>query len=166
MLSTRLIELIEMHGERVAREAVQDVVTNPQTRAFQGVSQVELASRVYRLYENLGRWIGGPEEEWLRLQYEEWGQRCFHQGIPRSEIVHALMIFEQRFRRFIWEIGQIEFLGGHDAGEVVLPIHLHGIHELNTMVGAFFDKALSFLARGHEAAAQAAQVAAAGRRGS
>jgi hypothetical protein len=40
-----------------------------------------------------------------------------------------------------------------------LPVHLHGVQELNYMVGDFFDRALYYLARGYEAEAQVARSA-------
>jgi hypothetical protein len=35
----------------------------------------------------------------------------------------------------------------------LLPVHLHGIQELNDMVGDFFDRAMYYLARGYELSA-------------
>jgi len=39
-------------------------------------------------------------------------------------------------------------------GDYVLPMHLHSLQDLNVRVGEFFDEALYFLARGHEAEAR------------
>ena len=48
------------------------------------------------------------------------------------------------------EHGLVSFSGERE----LVPAQLHGIQELNYMVGEFFDRALYHLTRGHEAAAK------------
>jgi hypothetical protein len=159
MLSARLIQLIETHSEALTREALQDLATNPRTRSFQRVPRAELESRTSRLYRNLGEWIGDARDDAVRAEYEEWGRKRFRQKIPLSEIVYALILLKHHLRRYIRDHGLVEFSADLVVPGEFLPVHLHGVQELNYMVGEFFDRALYYLARGYEAEAQVARGA-------
>lgn len=157
MLTTRLIRLIEDHADSLTREAVQDILSNPRTPSFRRVPGDELVDRVDALYRNLGNWIGDPKDDAVREAYEDWGRRRFRQGIPISEIAYALILAKQHLRRYIRDHGLVEFSGDRVVPGEFLPLQLHGVQELNAMIGEFFDRALYYLARGYdrEAAAEA-----------
>jgi hypothetical protein len=153
MLAARLIQLIETHAEGLTRQALQDLATNPRTRSFQAVPRAELESRTASLYRNLGAWIGDARDDAVQAEYEEWGRRRFRQGVPLSEIVYALLVVKHHLRRYIRDHGLVELSADSGAAGEFLPVHLHGVQELNYMVGEFFDRALYYLARGYEAEA-------------
>ena len=158
MLAAKLIQLIETHAAPLTREALQDIMTNPRTRAFQRVHRDELEARISVLYRNLGNWIGDRSDAAIRAEYEQWGARRFREGIPLGEIIFALIVTKHHLRRFVRDHGLVEGAPDRvDWGEV-LPVHLYGIQELNAMVGEFFDRALYYLARGYEAAAASERI--------
>lgn len=159
MLSARLIQLIETQSEALTREVLQDLATNPRTRSFRMVPRAELESRTGSLYRNLGRWIGDPRDDAVQAEYEDWGRKRFRQGIPLSEIVYALILMKHRLRRYIRDHGLVESSADPAVPGEFLAVHLHGLQELNYMVGEFFDRALYHLARGYEAEAQLARGA-------
>ena len=153
MLATRLIQLIEAHAESLTLASINDVLSNERTRSFHQVPRAELESRVAAIYRHLGRWIGDPNEEAVRDEFEYWGRTRSHQGIPLSQVVYSLILTKQHLRRFIREHGLIAFEGDRVSPGELVPVELYGIQELNYMVGDFFDKALYYLARGYESAA-------------
>lgn len=159
MLMSRLVQLIETHAKSLAREAMQDIVSNERTSSFRLVPIAELEPRIAALYQNLGMWMGNPKDDAVRKEYEEWGRTRFHQGIPLSEIVYCLILTKTHLRRFIREHGLVAFSGDRVAPDEFVPVELHGIQELNYMVGEFFDRALYHLTRGYEAAAGTNQAA-------
>jgi hypothetical protein len=156
MVAARLIQLIETHAEGLTRETLQDLATNPKTRSFQVVPRAELELRTGDLYRNLGAWIGDPSDDAVQSEYEQWGRRRFRQGVPLSEIVYALLVVKHHLRRYIRDHGLVGASTDPVATGEFLPVHLHGVQELNHMVGEFFDRALYYLARGYEAEAQVA----------
>lgn len=158
MLAGRLIELIETHADTLAREALKDISTNPRTRAMGQVPPHELEARVFATYCNLGRFIGDRSEAAVQTDYEAWGATRFRQGIPLSEIVYALVLIKQHLRRFIRDHGLVEFSGDRALASDLVGVQLHGIQELNYMVGDFFDRALYYLARGYETEASLASA--------
>ena len=150
MLSARLIELIEAHADGLTRNALKDLATNPRTRSFHLVPPEELEARVFATYHNLGRWIGDPSDDAVRAEYEGWGAKRLRQGIPLSEIVYALILVKHHLRRFVRNHGLVEFSGDRAVPGDLLGVQLHGIQELNYMIGEFFDLAMYYLARGYE----------------
>jgi hypothetical protein len=155
MLASRLIQLIENHSESLAQEVLHDVLTNENTLGFRKVPKAELKPRIASLYQNLGKWIGNPNEDDIRQEYEDWGRTRFHQGIAFSEIVYVLMLTKKHLRKFIREHGLVTFSGDRVTPDELVPVELYAIQELNYLVGDFFDRALYHLVRGYEAAAEA-----------
>lgn len=155
MLANRLIRLIENHSDALAQEALHDVLTNENTISFRKVPRAELKPRIASLYQNLGKWIGNPNEDDIRQEYEDWGRTRFRQGIPFSEIVYVLMLTKKHLRKFIREHGLVDFSGDRVTPDELVPVELYSIQELNYLVGEFFDRALYHLVRGYEAAALA-----------
>jgi RsbT co-antagonist protein rsbRD N-terminal domain len=155
MLANRLIQLIENHFKALTREAMHDLLTNENTRAFRKVPKEELEPRIAAIYQSLGRWIGSPNEAEVRQEYEDWGRTRFRQGIPFSEVIYALMLTKKHLRKFIKEHGLVDFSGDRVTPGELVPMELYAIQELNYQVGDFFDRALYHLVRGYEAAAAA-----------
>ncbi len=154
MLVIRLIQLIENHAKSLTQEAMQDVLTNENTMSFQKVPKAELEPRIASLYQNLGKWLGDPNDDDIRQEYESWGRTRFRQGIPFSEIVYVLMLTKRHLRKFIRDHGLIIFSGDRVTPDELVPVELYAIQEFNYLVGDFFDRALYYLVRGYEAAAK------------
>ena len=64
------------------------------------------------------------------------------------------MLTKRYLRKFIREHGIVESSGGRVTPAELVPVERYSIQELNYMVGDFFDRALYYLVRGYEAAAQ------------
>ena len=159
MLSTHLIELIETHAESLTRDALADLASNPRTQSFHNVSRSELEMRTLGLFRNLGNWIGDPRDSAVQAEYEEWGRYRRQQGVLLSDMIYALIVMKQHLRRYIREHGLIQFTYEHLESGELLPLQLHGMQELNYLVGEFFDKALYYLARGYESDLRTRQTA-------
>lgn len=157
MISAQLIELIEIHADRLAKDVARDLMTNARTPAFRQVRSEDLERRIFQILHDLGTWIGEPKNARVAVEFSDWGRRRFDQGIPLSEIVHALLVLKSTLRRYIRDNGLLEEAVPGVIGDYVLPIHLHGLMDLNNQVSLFFDEALYHLARGYEAGAREAK---------
>jgi len=160
MLSARLIQLIETHAASLTRKAMQDILTNERTVSFRRVPKSELEPRINAMYQNLSKWIGSPDQDAIRREYEDWGRTRFHQGISLSEIVYCVILTKHHLRRFIHEHGLIAVSGDRARADEPIAVELYAIQELNSMVGEFFDRALYHLTHGYEIASKAAEAAA------
>jgi len=157
MTWTRLIQLIESHADELTREVVKDLMSNARTPRFRSTPREELDERIGGLYRNLGDWIGAANDDAVRAAYEDWGRRRFRQGILISEIAYALIIAKHHLRRWIRDHGLVEFSGDRVAPGELLPVQINAVHELNGIIGEFFDRALYYLARGWEKEAAASE---------
>jgi hypothetical protein len=142
MISAKLIELIEIHADRLGSDVARDLATNARTRGFRTVPAEDLRQRLFQIVHHLGDWIGDPRAERVRAEFEEWGARRFDQKIPLSEIVYAIVILKQHLHRYIADHGLVDAAFPRVERDYVLPMHLHGLQELNNTVGRFFDEAL------------------------
>ncbi|HEX7139276.1 MAG TPA: hypothetical protein VF219_15585 [Vicinamibacterales bacterium] len=154
MIAAKLIELIEIHANRLTKDVTRDLVTNARTRGFQAVPREDLEQRVYQLFHHLGNWIGNPKSVEVEAEFAGWGRRRFDQSIPLSEIVYAVIILKQHLRQYIRDNGLVDAAFPRIEGDYLLPMHLHSLQDLNARVGEFFDEALYHLARGYEAEAR------------
>ena len=155
MLGSRLLLLIQAHASPLTHDVVTDLMTNPRTPTFRRLDPADVETRVSKLFYNLGKWIGDPDENPVRAEYEEMGRSRFRDGVPVSELVYALLITKHHMRRYIREHGLVDFAGDRIAAQELLPVELYSIQELNYQVGDFFDRALYHLARGYEREAAA-----------
>jgi len=144
-----MIQLIETHANALTRDVLQDILTNERTRTIRMLRKEELELRICALYTNLGNWIGEPNDDVVRKEYEDWGRFRFRQGIPLSELVYCVILTKRRLRRYIRE-NDVFVSGGSSE---LLPVGLYSIQELNYRIGEFFDSALYYVARGCEAEA-------------
>jgi hypothetical protein len=159
MLSARLIKLIETHAQSLAHEVVEDLLTNEHTPTYGRIPKEELERRNFAFYQNLGNWIGAPNEPATRAEYEDWGRVRCRQEIPVSEIVYSLILRKRHLRRYIREHGFVESSGDR-IGSGLLPLELYSIQELNYTLDDFFDRALYYLMRGYETQAKAKESVA------
>jgi hypothetical protein len=155
VIAARLVELIEIHSQRITTDIVEDLLINERTRGFRAVRRPDLEQRVFQLLHHLGNWIGDPRSDKTRAEFTDWGRRRFDQGIPLSELIFAVIIIKQHLRRYISDNGLVDAAFPRVEGDYVLPLHLHGLQELNAQVGRFYDEALYSLAVGYEERARA-----------
>jgi hypothetical protein len=156
MISAKLVEMIEIHADRLTADVVQDLVTNERTLGFRNVLQSDLERRIFEIFHNLGNWIGNPQADRVRAEFTDWGRTRFGQGIPLSQIVYAVTLLKRHLRRYIRDNGLVDAAFPPVEREYVLPMHLHSVQDLNAQVGDFFDEALYALAGGYETAAKQA----------
>lgn len=152
MIAEKLVELVEIHANRLSADVAQDLVTNVRTRGFHKVPKADLEARVFRLFHHLGDWLSDRRSEKVKAEFAEWGSRRFDQEIPLSEIIYAIVILKQHLRRYIRDNGLIEATFPRSEPDYVLPLHMNSLQELNLQVGQFFDEALYHLAIGYEMA--------------
>ncbi len=160
MIAAKLVELLESHAGRFTSDVVRDLVTNERTRGFRAVDPDELEQRIFQIVQHLGNWIGDPNSEMVHAEFSEWGRRRFEQGIPLSEVMYAVIVLKQHMRRYFLDNGLVDTAVPHVDSDYVLPIHLHGLQDLNARLSRFFDEALYYLACGYEAETRRATVAA------
>jgi hypothetical protein len=141
MLTHRLVRLIETHSEALASSLLGKVQNSKFTRAFQNVPPEELKSRVAEIYQHLGEWLLAKTDAELERRYREIGARRYHQHVPASELVWAIILAKQT----LWE-----FLAWESVPDRLAEVF--GELELLQLLGGFFDRAVHYAVQGYEEA--------------
>jgi hypothetical protein len=149
MLSARLIHLIETHHNELADRVLREMWRRQDLPHIRRLPEAELRERNRTIFEHLGEWLVGNEEEMGKRQ-EAVGRQRFEQSVPLHESVHALCLIKNTVIEFIEEQG--------------IPrdsIGLYAEEELEHRLGMFFDQLIIHLVRGYEGAWRRAVRAAA-----
>jgi hypothetical protein len=139
MFSYRLVRLIESHADALAAGLEEKVHGSAQIIHFRQIPAHELRERVYEIYRHLGEWLLGKNELDIEQRYHEIGGRRANQGIPFSEVIHAIVLTKEN----LWEFLKSEAVIDH-------AIEIMGELELLQMLEMFFDRAIYYAAVGYE----------------
>ena len=139
MFSYRLVRLIESHADALAAGLEEKVHGSAQIIHFRQIPAHELRERVYEIYRHLGEWLLGKNELDIEHRYREIGGRRANQGIPFSEVIHAIVLTKEN----LWEFLKSEAVIDH-------AIEIMGELELLQMLEMFFDRAIYYAAVGYE----------------
>lgn len=139
MFSYRLVRLIESHADALAAGLEEKVHGSAQIIHFRQIPAHELRERVYEIYRHLGEWLLGKNELDIEHRYREIGGRRAKQGIPFSEVIHAIVLTKEN----LWEFLKSEAVIDH-------AIEIMGELELLQMLEMFFDRAIYYAAVGYE----------------
>jgi hypothetical protein len=145
MIRHRLIRLIESRSDELANELLTRAKNSSHLATFSKVPPSELKQRVYEIYRNLGEWLIKRTEADIEKQYCTIGARRFHQGVPVSELIWAIMLTKDN----LWDFLNRESFPGFEM-EVLAE------HEMFRVIDRFFNHAMYYAARGYEKAASAA----------
>ena len=148
MLAYYFVRLIETHSDALASKLLNKVQQSGSTRAYSGVPPKELQQRVYEIYEHLGDWLLGKKDVDIERRYREIGARRYHQQVPLSELIWAIVLTKQNLWEFVtWE----SIADSH--------LKVFGEFEVLHLLSQFFDRAIYYAAMGYEQARDAELVA-------
>jgi hypothetical protein len=142
-LSSRLINVVECHADKLTRDTVQKLQTNPRTPSYNNLSYSELTYRVHEIYQNLNRWLCDKPDPVIRSWYNELGEKRFKEGIPIQELLWALVLTKHQLMDYM------------DACALAdSAIELYRQQELDRFIGRFFDRAACYAAEGYARGAE------------
>jgi len=149
MLAYHFVHLSETHSGALASKLLDKVQQSGSTRAYTNVPAMELKQRVYEIYEHLGEWLLGEKKDVdIEHRYREIGARRYHQQVPLSELIWAIVLTKQN----LWEFLTWESIADR-------PVQVFGELEVLHLLGQFFDRAIYHAAMGYEQARDAEHVA-------
>jgi hypothetical protein len=139
-LSDRLIRIIEIDAEALARRAVKKLQSSTRTSAYHELPYNELYSRTYEVYRNLGHWMWDKSEEAVQVWCGELGKMRREERIPLSEVLWALILTKRNL---------LDYLGTCASADSALELYQQ--EEFDRVVSHFFDRAVCYTAEGYEA---------------
>ena len=140
-LARRLVQLIEMHSDRLAETMLMKLQSCEKCPTFKNVPREEFRQRVYEVYEHLGEWLTSKKEEDVARRYTEIGVQRKRQGVVLRELMYAIILT----RAHLWDYLQ------HEAN-LEKPAEVFGELEMLQLLEQFFDRAMYYAARGYEQA--------------
>ena len=95
--------------------------------------------RVYEIYRHLGDWLLGKTELDIEERYREIGERRAFQGVPLSQLIHAISLTKDNLWEYLMNEAVIE-----------RPAEVFGEMELLQLLDQFFHRAIYYAAVGYE----------------
>jgi len=141
MFDKKLVDLVERDAELITTRAMKELLTREETRHYRNLPEDRVYDRVYDVYKRLGFWLEGEKSKAnIREFYTELGRQRFHEGIPLSEVIMALLLL----KRQLW-------LYEEENKILTTCFEFRQCLEHNNTVVMFFDRCIFFVAQGYEA---------------
>jgi hypothetical protein len=145
MLSSKLIRLVEDHGDSISASIINEIRSDSRLPHVAGLPEAELRDRAREILRHLDRWLTAPRQEELAARFETIGRTRCEEGIPLHEVVLSYLIIKDRM---------LEFVRGQGIGQSAVDIYAE--EELEHVVGRMFDSMIFYAIRGYEDALQEA----------
>jgi len=153
MFAARLVQLIEMHADRLSQGLMHRLKTSERcSELLRKVPMDEVERRTRDVFRNLADWLVTRTESEIEERYLALGARRARQGVPFSHFFWAMSTTKEFLWEYLWTEGLLEE-----------PVELWGEMDLLHSLELFFDRALYFAAAGYENAHQAEAVHAVAR---
>ncbi|MGE5682702.1 MAG: RsbRD N-terminal domain-containing protein [Bacillota bacterium] len=143
MLQDKFIAVVENHAELLTQNWIREVKNNPLTPGYRNISDEDLHSRVYRVYQDLSRWMQHNETAYREVaeHYLRLGRSRALEGVHLSEVIYATTLSRVELLNYIRNQGII-----NDAVDMWRALDF--FHRINL----FFDKIIYFISSGYESA--------------
>lgn len=131
--------MIEEHADQLTNGLIVDLKRNPRTSDYHRLSDAEIYQRVYNVYHDLGRWLGGDAENVVEAHYSNLGKRRAMESVPLSQVLYALIRTKAHLFEYVRRTGLLDS-----------AVDLYRHEEFRRSVDIFFDKAIYYTARSYE----------------
>jgi hypothetical protein len=141
MLAYRLVRLIELHSEGLAKSLHRKMDACQRCPAYKNVPEEELTQVVYEMYQRMGEWLLGKTEADIEHRYRAIGAKRAQQNVPLSQMIWVIALVKEN----LWE-----YLKQENVME--RPADVSGELEMLQLLEQFFDRAQYYAALGYEEA--------------
>jgi len=141
MLASRLMHLIERHGEELANGLTLKLRQSDSTSDFRKIPAEELQKTTAELYRNLGEWLLKKSEKDIEQHFVSIAQHRAAGGVRLPQFVWAVVISRNHLYQFL--------LGQAFADSI---FELYSELELQQLLTQFFERAIYYGVVGYEGA--------------
>jgi hypothetical protein len=141
MLAYRLVRLIELHSEGLAKALAERIEKCDKCPDYKNVEPDDLEHVVYGIYRHLGEWLLGKTEADIEKRYVAIGAKRATQGVPLSQVIWVIALVK---------VNMWEYLKQKNVME--RPTEVFGELEMLQLLEEFFDRAQYYAAVGYEKA--------------
>jgi hypothetical protein len=139
ILYNRFVRLIEENHQEITERFMNDLLKNPDTRAYANIDRNSIYESSDRVYRDLSRWITKDHpKDVIRDHYMKLGRDRLDQGVPQSQVQKALVLQ----KRHLWLFVMDKLYGDLTSYKEAV--------DLNNRVVLFFDRATHYMLQGYE----------------
>lgn len=139
MLSTRMVDLIQVHWEDIAASTIAAIRHRPELKTLSQWPDVELREWCQEVLERLGFLLGATQDEEVQRRFRSLGKLRFEESIPLHEAVLRLHILKDKIIGFI-----------HEQGYPMTAVQLYAEEELEHRLSRLFDAYVYYIVCGYE----------------
>jgi len=148
MITRKLVELIEAHGDSLAVQLAEKLHRTSRTAGFLVISREEMTHATRDLYKNLGEWLLSKTEAEIEMRFTDVGRRRYQQNVPLDDVVWGIILSKET----LWGYLRREALADH-------ALDLFNELEFLQLLDGFFDRAVYYTVKSYEAAKSKKAVA-------
>lgn len=142
LLSDELVNAVQSNSKRIVDLWLNDIATNPSTRAYHGLDRRELYGRAIFIIGQFDAWLKGEKgESALKAFYNDLGFQRRKDGVPVEELVSSLSLLKKHIWMFTYSFGVWE-----------KAVDMYRMFELGERLVYFFDRASYYTVMGYHQA--------------
>lgn len=139
LLSDELVNAVQQNSEKIVDLWLNDITTNPSTRAYHTFNKQDLRSRALFIIGQFESWLKGKKRESeFKEFYSDLGYQRQKDGIPLEELVSSLSLLKKHIWMFTYSFGVWE-----------RAVDIYRMFELGERLVYFFDRAAYYLVMGY-----------------
>ncbi|HQG24519.1 MAG TPA: NUDIX hydrolase [Syntrophorhabdus sp.] len=139
LLSDELVNAVENNSIKIIELWLNDIATNPSTKAYHTFDRKELYNRAMFIIGQFEVWLKGQKGETeLKAFYNELGFQRKKDGIPVEDLVSSLSLLKKHIWMFTYSFGVWE-----------KAVDIYRMFELGERLVYFFDKASYYTVMGY-----------------
>ena len=139
LVSDELIGYIRDNIDKIVRLWIEDIKTNPTTKAYHVFDNAGLYEKGFYVVKHLTPWLKGEKtEEEIKDFYRDLGRLRKEEGVPLEDLVSSLSLLRKHAWTFAYSFGVWE-----------KAVDIYRVFELGERLVHFFDKAAYYAAAGY-----------------
>ena len=139
LIANKFVKLIEENHQIIVEQYMNDLLRNKKTAAYRNLDRQVIYEIGDKVYRELSLWLSkGRSEREIDNFYEKLGKMRLQQGIPASQVFHALVLLKRHMWLFVKQRLENDVVEYQQAIDLVNRVIL------------FFDRAIYHMLIGHE----------------
>jgi len=139
LLSDELVDAVQKNSRKIIDLWLNDITTNPSTKAYHGFDKKELFYRAMFIMGQFEAWLKGEKgEQEFKAFYTGLGRKRRQDGIPLVELVSSLSLLKKHIWVFTYSFGVWE-----------KAVDIYRMFELGERLVYFFDRAAYYSVMGY-----------------
>jgi ADP-ribose pyrophosphatase YjhB (NUDIX family) len=139
LLSDELVDAVQSNSKKIIDLWINDIATNPSTKAYHAFDRKELFDRAMFIIGQLEAWLKGKKGEGeLKTFYSRLGSQRKKESIPMEDLISSLSLLKKHIWMFTYSFGVWD-----------KAVDIYRMFELGERLVYFFDKASYYTVMGY-----------------